>query len=549
MFGRSEDYYSAYDVILWSKIAEIEKLALFRFINHAGIPDHGGRYVLQKVAESPDVPLETTLLSIWEEWLALAWKVSRDDNVSPEIEAALRERDDNHCCIKGTDVDTKPTYIIAPSIVEDPALQPGGSLRPILEAFLTEETIKELFESLTLRGKENELKNMWLMSPIARSAFRHGHYSIIKSPHLERGRDGASLPHGGWWIVPTTPGEMSLAVLNGNEEFYKTPSTPNPDSHPLPLDLFVHNHGKLTKPLHLLGVMNRIKGGWRTRKDPRTVGKAGRLILRFILLLLPVFLRLALYQLIFRWADRLIPSQAAGFYVKFLPFGICLKKGGRNAANEANSLLLVEKYTTINAPRLIDSVMIDEQSGFVLMTEIFGDRLEGVYYRTTYEERKQIGQDLAEWISQLRRIPNKTNYLIADTLGEPLTDHRFGGKTWGPFNTVADFTDRLVKDVPNIQKLKHELPLSVLYQKKYDIVFTQSDLHMRNIFLKNGKLHGLIDFESGSFRPEYWEFTRAVWPYGGDVTPSSIYRFAFGEKYKEELEAETYILLNGPFIC
>lgn len=54
--------------------------------------------------------------------------VSRDDKVSPEIEAALFERDGRRCCVNGFETDVKPTYIIAPSIVDDEAIQPGVCL-------------------------------------------------------------------------------------------------------------------------------------------------------------------------------------------------------------------------------------------------------------------------------------------------------------------------------------------------------------------------------------------------------------------------------------
>lgn len=39
---------------------------------------------------------------------------------------------------------------------------------------------------LESRGTENELKNLWLMSPSVRKAFRGGHVSFNKSPHLEK---------------------------------------------------------------------------------------------------------------------------------------------------------------------------------------------------------------------------------------------------------------------------------------------------------------------------------------------------------------------------
>lgn len=264
-----------------------------------------------------------------------------------------------------------------------------------------------------------------------------------------------------------------------------------------------------------------------------------------MLTVLPSFARIALYRFIDRQAEYWDPEQK-GSHIKYLPFGLVLKTGRAHTANEANALLVVEKHTSVNAPRLIDSVMMDESSGFILMTQIFGDRLDLVYYRTTYEERDQIAKDLAKWIAEMRRIPNESSYLIANTLGKPISDHQFEHETWGPFNTVGDFTNHLVRNVFNIQQHKDKRPLSILQEKKHEVCFTHSDLHMSNIIVRQGRLSGLIDFEDAGFKPEYWEFTRALWPYGGNRRDSYIYRRTFEDRYEEEWEAEAFILSNSP---
>jgi hypothetical protein len=53
--------------------------------------------------------------------------VLRDDPpIEPEIEAALRERQGNRCCVSGRQTDDlKPTYIVSPSIKDDADLRLG----------------------------------------------------------------------------------------------------------------------------------------------------------------------------------------------------------------------------------------------------------------------------------------------------------------------------------------------------------------------------------------------------------------------------------------
>lgn len=60
-----------------------------------------------------------------------------------------------------------------------------GNLRPLLEASITTEKTEQLFALLKQRSQNSELKNLWLMSPLVRYLFLHGHFEIIKSPFIE----------------------------------------------------------------------------------------------------------------------------------------------------------------------------------------------------------------------------------------------------------------------------------------------------------------------------------------------------------------------------
>lgn len=51
--------------------------------------------------------------------------VNREHPVAPDIDAAVREREGQRCCVTGWRKDVKPTYIISPSILEDADLKPG----------------------------------------------------------------------------------------------------------------------------------------------------------------------------------------------------------------------------------------------------------------------------------------------------------------------------------------------------------------------------------------------------------------------------------------
>lgn len=222
--------------------------------------------------------------------------------------------------------------------------------------------------------------------------------------------------------------------------------------------------------------------------------------------------------------------------MRYLPFGLCLKEARNKAvANEANALRLVEANTDIPAPKFIDLALQDEKTGFLLMTRVHGDLLDDVFYRMTDEERKTLGKDLGKCITQLRSIPNKSEHAVTNTLGGPAFDHRFEDKQCGPYAAVTEFHDYLTE---NLEKERVERPLSALYEKKHRSLFTHSDLHRTNIFVKKGRLAGIVDWEHAGYKPEFWEYTKALWPYFADRDQKDVMREAFEEDYEDELAAE-----------
>ncbi|EFE37921.1 hypothetical protein TRV_07411 [Trichophyton verrucosum HKI 0517] len=531
-----EDFSKVFTIINSAEIPAVENSALYLFVGTSRAPDEASKYVRDRVAQNAQSStLEETLHSIHEELKILSKKMTREDpmNLDPEIEAALYERDGGCCFITGRTAGVQPIYIIPPSILEDKDLQPGGYLRPLLEVSLTKEGTEQMLNLLGLPGRENVLKNLILMEPSIRYSFRHGYFEIIKSPYLEPPylpTDAPKSKNGGWWLQPIAPQSEVPQIIPRNNELYKVPSTINPISHPLPARLLLKTHGIVSHPLHTIYIEEQIKAGWPVEPEPKELNWVGRLLLQILLRLIPNFARIRLYELIYKMVDYWDPSQK-GSHVKFLPLGLVLKKGRENTENEAKALTLAEQYISISTPRLIDSVMVNKTSGFILMTKVVGRSLSSILHRITWEELEQIGKDLANFITELRRIPNSSKYLIADTRGGPISDHRFFYQTWGPFKTVSGFTDRLLQDVKGA---RDKPPLSFLYEKKHKVYFTHSDIHMTNLFVTCGRLSGVVDWENAGFKPEYWEYIRAMWAYGADKHAKCLYGSAFGDKYKEE---------------
>lgn len=271
---------------------------------------------------------------------------------------------------------------------------------------------------------------------------------------------------------------------------------------------------------------------------------------------LPASIRLGIYGYIHRSLPDLIPQDIAGSVsVKLLPLGLCLKKSRRNTTkNEATALQLVEKHTKdVPAPKLIDHVTLPDGTGFILMTTVPGDRLDRVLFRMTYEERRALGRDLGSCITQLRRIPNENNcskHLITNTYGGSAYDHRFEDHEAGPFDSPAALAMYLTGQSTAAKARECYKAMAPMFDKTHAVYFTHSDLHHSNIYVCGGRLAGIVDWEYAGFKPEYWEYTKALWAYGAGREQKVIMDEAFREEnYSEELEAEMDLWTRRPVFC
>ncbi|TGO29116.1 hypothetical protein BPAE_0018g00010 [Botrytis paeoniae] len=227
-----------------------------------------------------------------------------------------------------------------------------------------------------------------------------------------------------------------------------------------------------------------------------------------------------------------------------IPFGLYIKQTTRSGLNEPNALKLIEQYTSIPAPRFVDVAEHGDEN-YLVMTRVRGQQLRRVYHLVSYTERNCLADDLAGYVAQLRKIPNPTAYMISDTLGGPVFDHRRPNNgIGGPFNTEADFNNFLVshiKSTPARALGEEHVP------RNHCSVFTHSDLHWSNILVDQGKLSGIIDWECAGFLPEYWEFTKAIYKILLHKDKMELIRRAFGNKYERELKAEMKFVGDDTF--
>ena len=230
-------------------------------------------------------------------------------------------------------------------------------------------------------------------------------------------------------------------------------------------------------------------------------------------------------------------------WVQRVPFGLIIKQCIRSPQNEPNSLRLVERHTSIPAPRIVD---VGEYGGttYLVMTRLCGQMLDNVLHLMSYAERDRFADELGSYVAQLRRIPNRTPYLFCNTLGGPLVDHRIPDGSAGPFHTESDFNNHLTShlgcpaaEVVGEQNLRQD-------HRSY---FTHSDFHCTNLLVDRGRLSGIVDWECAGYKPEYWEFTKAMYSARRDPVLEGIFRRAFRHDYESELKVERELWRWTPF--
>lgn len=244
----------------------------------------------------------------------------------------------------------------------------------------------------------------------------------------------------------------------------------------------------------------------------RFLSERGATAVAMVWRLVPALVRIRAYQgLAFLGAHMYGPS--CSFKVQRLPFGLYLKttrtRRHRSLANEFAALQLVRRHTNIPVPSALD-LASDSENSYLLTTTVCGVPLGWCIDTLSHDEVTTLIGDLQKSLSELRAIPKEVSpeYAITNVLGKACYDGRLitgsdydeaRGDFFGPFVNEDEFNDNLRCGA---------LP-DVTHSSGHRIVFTHGDLNMRNIMMHNGRLSGIIDWETSGWYPDYWDYTKA----------------------------------------
>ncbi|KAL4904118.1 hypothetical protein BDW74DRAFT_168577 [Aspergillus multicolor] len=442
---------AAIDIITKADLSPTEHSLLKHFVEGASSTSNG----------------EAALRKLKQQWRSLVSLVTVDDPIPQRARELVLQRDGRDFAMQRNPSHV-PGSIVEPAHVLPPSSVRGlteNNMRPLLEAFLSGDVVATLTNLFHAPADSNTyLKNVLLLPPSIHRAFRAGHVDsrprldIRNSPPPhEDGPMKHCVPVSGLYLGDGTR-------LRSTLHFFEL-STTDTEKLPLPSGFLMNVHFRFATALHLFYVEDKAASGWPPRQRGFT---------------LPQPIISGFFSL---W--RLLPTRFRAFCYTLL------NKLGRRL------------HTTILAPRLLDTWEVNGVTN-ILMTHLPGQYLGSVAHFLSYAERDALAAGIRSVLAQLRSIPNTTPYLIADTLGGPITDHRIPEDTGGPFSTEAEFNAHLTSHLSvSFEQIVRDNGLPYREHKHFPL--THSDFHHSNILLERGRLSGSVDWESVAFKPEYWD--------------------------------------------
>lgn len=259
--------------------------------------------------------------------------------------------------------------------------------------------------------------------------------------------------------------------------------------------------------------------------------------------ILPSSIRLATYKLLVSvcsclWSAPPLSDQR----VQRLPFGLYAKYGGRIKEEEVIATMFVAANTSIPVPRILD-VLDDRGNLFVIMTRLPGIQAKVAMKDLDDQGWRQFEQDIQNWWYQLRSLVPPTN-VVGSLLGTASLQRRMSMDIpIGPFDNIAAFHHYLMTLCPEDQgsppydEFRRLAPIKS-FNKPHRLCFTHGDLVPHNLLMENGRLSGLVDFESSGWFPEYWDFTGTYGWAQGNWKEMLLRIFP---QYQDEVEVEKYL--------
>ncbi|KAI0696626.1 kinase-like domain-containing protein [Cytidiella melzeri] len=210
-------------------------------------------------------------------------------------------------------------------------------------------------------------------------------------------------------------------------------------------------------------------------------------------------LKLWLYVLL----SQQVPNDEGSTKLRLFRFGIplVLKRSHRIVSTEADALKFLNRAVPhLPIPKLIDSFQLDGMT-YTLMSRLPGRDLSQLD-ESTPEQMEIIAADVLAIIDELWRIPQPSELdgqVMVSASGHGLPHPAtFRESLGGPYASTYDLYKSLSFNMS-------KMPPGYFDKIFADpIVWTHTDLTMRNVMIHNGRVSGIIDWEDAGWLPRHW---------------------------------------------
>jgi aminoglycoside phosphotransferase (APT) family kinase protein len=168
----------------------------------------------------------------------------------------------------------------------------------------------------------------------------------------------------------------------------------------------------------------------------------------------------------------------------------------------------LQQKTTIPLPK----IAVDWDDGerhFIVTERIPGEPLSESWAKMSTDERESIAKQVADYLLQLRSIHSaRMQGLNDETIYSAYLFRNGYGLPHGPLSSNDELwadMDVALKEVPEDVRLQ----LRKGMPPAEPFTFTHGDLTIVNIMVQDGRVTGILDWESSGFFPVWWEFTCA----------------------------------------
>ncbi|KZF22517.1 hypothetical protein L228DRAFT_127872 [Xylona heveae TC161] len=234
-----------------------------------------------------------------------------------------------------------------------------------------------------------------------------------------------------------------------------------------------------------------------------------------------------------------------------LPFGLVMKWTDRTSIEECAAMQMA-RAAGMPVPKVLacGEHPNDPYNRFVsiLMTRLPGISLENSYSSLDVDSEEPWLFELKQCVEAMRLWCPPDPSRISSVIGTALRSSRVPNHIMGPFANEEEFHDFLLspasrngfKSTEEYEKtLEHANEIRKLPHR---ITFTHGDLKAHNILAgDDGHLSGFLDWESGGWYPEYWDFTTAM-RFGRNSWWYQLASWMGGDQYNKELACD--IALN-----